>query len=407
MPTHNTTKSSSPPVYIDVQSSCDYYTNNDLVYSFVRVHPTERPNGVKIAIRGRCKLKVRTDSAKRNSRSTFGLFSYEGVLFSASQLGASYGIVDYGIASDGRVELPFEFAFPNEVQMPPDSLYEESIGFENQKGHPLPISLGFAVGHGTKTDEYRVEYFLEALVYKEGTWEPDDVIRLMPPFQPTDYKKPSDLAVARPRSSEFCIRSHKMDPRNDPNPNALTKLKWSTRSKYKHAVPEARWNIIAHCPYRLAAGTSIPIFFSFYHLGRSPEITTLPIVYVRQIRVKLTLILTVRVPYQGFSGDRDMMDSSAMDILNEVFTAQNTTMRHGLQLEELGELELPPDTLPSFKFYGLRLAFRIKVGVDGECAQEKFSVTVLRGECKVVCGVRRSSATAASSVDVLASAHTH
>ncbi|KAF1349403.1 hypothetical protein EJ07DRAFT_159903 [Lizonia empirigonia] len=325
MPTINNPRR---PIYIELDSSYDFYTNNDVV-------------------RGAS-------------------------LFNSSQYGASYEIVGRGIERDGK------------VRSSPGDLYTESPGFEHQKGHPLPTSLGYPVDHGFKANENKVEYFLEALVFKEVHGAPDEIIKQTLPFRPTDSTPPSDFLVARPKQSEFAIRGHKLSSQLRGN---LTRLKWLALSKYRHTIPEARWKVIANCPYKVVAGSSIPMSFSLYHIGHSPEIISVPTVYIRQIRVKLTSTLTVRVPYHGFSGDRDIISSTETDIINLVYFEKNKVMRHGMKLAEVGGLKLPPTMLPSCKTYGLRLTYRIKVVVDGECAQETFSVTALRDACEVVCDV--------------------
>lgn len=377
------------PIYIDLRNQYDFFTNNDVVRGVVRVHPTERPNAIKITFKGRCKMSITTDNGNTTHKSTLELFSYEQLLFRSSHLGESFEIVNRGIGKSGKVELPFEFTFPTDVKTPPSDLYKERPGFEHQKGHPLPTSLGYNIYKSLKNNENSIQYFLEVLVYKQLARSPDETIMLTLPFRPTASTMTPGVLVERPKYSEFFVRGHHLDPRKEQNPNTLTKLKWSTLSKYQHAVPEARWKVTAHCPYTLVTGTRIPISFSFHHINHSPEIIKIPTVFVRQVRVKLTSILSYRIPYQGATGKRDIIDSSEGDIISRVFIAWSKAMHHGMQLAELGELNLPPTVLPSFKSYGLRLEYRIKVVVEGECAQKTFSVTALRGACKVVCDVQR------------------
>jgi hypothetical protein len=377
------------PVYIDLQSSHDFYTNNDVVRGAVRVHPTERPKAVKLTFKGRCKTMITTDNGKTVHKSTLELFSYERTLFSSSVLGESYEIVGMGIGRDGKVKLPFEFTFPNNVRMPPGKLYKERPGlFEHQPGHPLPTSCGYAIGRGFRSDGNRVEYILEARIYKKSTCLPDDTIFLKLPFRPRPPLTDTDLFVEHPRFSEFLIRTHRLHPNHNRNPNALTRLKWSL-TRDSESTPMARWKLVAQCPYRLVAGARVPVSFSLCHLNRSCAIPEIPTVYVRQIGVKLTSILTTRIPYQGFSGDRDIVDSNEVVIVNKVFVGRNNVLRNGLQLAELGGLDLAPTILPSFRTYGLRLEYRIKIVIDGECAMETFRVTALRGRCEVVSNVRR------------------
>lgn len=63
-------------------------------------------------------------------------------------------------------------------------------------------------------------------------------ITLTLPFRPTVAAITSAARVESPKQPDFCIRGHYLYPKNKQNPSVLTKLKWSTLSKYQHAVHE-------------------------------------------------------------------------------------------------------------------------------------------------------------------------
>lgn len=358
-------------IHIDLQSPHDYFTNQDIVRGAVCIHPTARPNGILVVFSGRC---------KDHAQNTLTLFSTQRLLFDSGTDEESYAIVDRGIAGSGKVELPFEFHFPDEVEMAPGDLYQPQPGFEHEEGHSLPPSM--ACGRN------QIEYVLEVALYKKLNWPPQEVIKLTLPFRPRAAAITSNAVVQHPEHCDFCIRSFHLNPRADPGRNALAKLKWAVLSMCQHPVPEARWRIRAHCPFLLVSGATVPLSFAFFHLGRSTELREVPEVYVRRVRVKLTSLLTVRVPYRTPFGEREVMsEDTEQEVFSQSFTT-NTIMRHGLQLAEIGELILPSTVLPSFKTYGLRLVYRIKVVVEGHVSQQAFSVTTLRDFCKVVCDIR-------------------
>ncbi|KAJ4985038.1 hypothetical protein SVAN01_09481 [Stagonosporopsis vannaccii] len=385
MPTFDSCNDSNETTYIDLQRPHAFFTNEDVVRGCVRVHPTERPNGIKIVFRGRCKMTLVEGSGKSKKihKSTLELFSTSRLLFNSNTSRESYAILNRGTATDGNVELPFEFTFPTQVMMAPNDLYKPSPAFEHKAGHPLPTSMDY----GSNS----VEYALEVFVYKTTDWTPDKIVTLTLPFRPTAPWTASDTTdlVEFPKSPELYIIGHQLDPNNDQDPGLLTKLKWSTMFKYKHAIPGAKWRLTANCPYLLIAGKRVPISFSFYHIGHTPEIPEAPVVYVNQIGVKLTSMLMVRVPYQGMTGDRDTIRTYETVIINKVFVAGDEVMRDGLKLEEFGSLSLPPTVLPSFRTYGLRLMYRIKVVVEGHCAHQEFKFTALRDFCYIACDVQR------------------
>lgn len=320
---------------------------------------------------------------KKVHKSTLELFSASSLLFNSNTSGESYEILNQGTAIDGNVELPFEFLFPDRVLMAPNNLYKPTPAFEHEAGHPLPTSMEYGSN--------RVEYALEVFVYKTVDWTPDKIVTLALPFRPTAPWITSDTTdlVDIPKSPELYITGYQLDPNNDQNPSPLTKLKWLTVSKYKHAIPAAKWRLTAKCPYLLIAGKTVPVSFSFDHIGHTPEIVDVPVVYIDQVGVKLTSVLMVRVPYQGMTGDRDTTRTYETVVINKVYAAGGKVLRDGLKLEELGALRLPPTILPSFRTYGLRLMYRIKVVVEGHCAHQNFRYTALRNFCYIVCDARR------------------
>jgi hypothetical protein len=396
MLSHSSTPNNSRrPVYIGIQNPQEFYTNDDVVKGAVCVHPTERPRAIRVTFKGRCKMKISPSNEKVTYKSTLELFSYEQVLFNSSNLEESYDIVRRGIGDNGKVQLPFEFRFPEKVQMPPTNGHKPRPGFEHEPGHPLPTSFEYSVGQNV----YSTEYYLEALVYKSVVWSPDETIIQKLPFRPTPPVTDPNQFVQRPKFAEFYIRSHSLNWDSAQEPSTLTKIRWSL-TKAQDSTPVARWRVVAHCPYRLITGGIIPVSFSFHQLDSSPNLSQEPVVRIGQIRVKLTCKLSTRIPHRGFTGERDITDFDETDIFEKRFLGYNKVMRHGLKLAELGDFRLPPTILPSFQTYGLRLMYRIKIVVEGECATQEFSVTALRDTCEVVCGVQRPGTTGPIGTDV-------
>ncbi|OSS51924.1 hypothetical protein B5807_03112 [Epicoccum nigrum] len=364
------------PIYIDLQSTSDFFTDNDAVRGSVRVHPTERPRRIKIEFEGLCKTKIVEGSgnAKKTYKERPQLFLTSLLLFNSETHGESYDIVNRGIEEDGKVTLPFEFSFPSQVTTAPPIWYKPREGFEHEAGHPLPPTL-----HHT---DNVVEYLLKVSVYKKEHWP--EVIALSLPFRPASTMISPSVLVRPPWNTTLSIRTQQLNPRNAQDPGILTKLKWSALPKYHDTVPEASWKLAAQCPYQLIVGKQIPISFSFQHIKHTSEMSEVPPVYIREIRVKVTSILAVRVPYQGMTSNRDIVEDFPCDIIARSFPGHGQVMYDGFQLSELGPLVLPRTTLPSCKSYGLRLRYRIKVILSGECAGKSFTRDALRDACEVV-----------------------
>lgn len=111
-------KQNSRPVYIEPSpDSPPFFTCGDLVHGCVRVEPTLRPRAIVVIFRGYYDIY---DNSARGA-STPNLFHYKADLFQSSGAHENFDILRRGTANDGKVELPFEFRFPQNVSMPPPS----------------------------------------------------------------------------------------------------------------------------------------------------------------------------------------------------------------------------------------------------------------------------------------------
>lgn len=318
---------------------------------------------------------------KKVYKSRVEYFATSLLLFNSGSAGESFDIINRGIEEDGKVALPFEFTFPSAVIKAPPAWFKPRHGFEHEAGHPLPTSLFY--------DENRVEYLLKVFVYKKIEWSPDETIALTLPFRPTPLPTSTATLVQFPKSNEFVIKGHQLNPDNDQDPGVLTKLKWSTLSKYQHNVPQAWFRLEAKCPYRLVAGKRIPITISLTSISRTPDIPDVPVITVQRVHVKLTSVLVARVPYSGFTGERDEFKDFPKEVLNKEYHGNGKILWDGMDIAEFGTLVLPVTILPSFASYGLRLVYRIRVIVVGECGGETFNRAALRDICEVVANVQR------------------
>jgi len=111
-------------------------------------------------------------------------------LFTSSTGGPSYDILSRGITDDDRVELPFEFTWPERTELPPGEKWHPSEYFAHGPGGILPptyIRLGsneqlVEVGnkyHDSTTSSHLLtrylrvwQYFLEARLFTHGRYSP-------------------------------------------------------------------------------------------------------------------------------------------------------------------------------------------------------------------------------------------
>lgn len=377
------------PAYIQLaHHPYSHYTSGDVIRGTLRVHPTVRPSAVKISFKARCKVKIIVQHGN-NNRSTYKgkteLFSYGLKLFESSHISGSFDIVNKGIAEDGKVELPFEFAFPNSVELKPGAHYKESKGFEHKPGHPLPPSLCMEF---SKTG-CMVNYWLEAQVFGES----GQMINHVLPFRPS--APPIDHTVLIPTPNygrQAYFSSRKLHPDYDPNEKFFRRIKNSLTAG-PNETSWAKWNLVALVPSTLLIGAQVPVEISFQHLERSKELLDVPPVFIRRAQVKLLPRLTTRVPYQGFTHDRDIGEfrEEKRVLIDKEFPENSTLLYDGLQFSGLGSVRIPKSQCPSFRTYGARLEYIIQVRIKAECATESVDVLACHGGCELVCDMSRLS----------------
>ncbi|KAF2250551.1 hypothetical protein BU26DRAFT_517382 [Trematosphaeria pertusa] len=384
------------PIFI-AHRALHTYTSGELVRGVVRVDPKTRPHRIVLTFTGR--LHVVIVRSNGQSSQTFKakpeLFSRELILFSSPTPGASYDIVRvHGVTGDDRVELPFEFEFPECVEGDGGGLYRPEDGFESQPGHVLPPSFGMFDGlyHGGESSQ-RVDYFLEAKLYTSSTGSPSAQVRSWLSYRPPAPALPA-IPTALPQPTYYGLRgtyarTYRLHPHYDPNEKLLAKIKHSW-TKHNASTPFARFRVSATCPAVLTTGCPIPISLSLLHMDRSKDIPDPPPIYLRRVRVRLTSTLDVRIArYSVFSTRQALRDShrNKGTLLDQEYKTGNEMLLYdGL---ELATVRFPEEIAPGFSSYAMHLEHQLEVRIWGECAKEKFEVVGAFGRVVVVADVER------------------
>lgn len=275
-------------------------------------------------------------------------------LYPSPDSGQSYDIV----TEDGRIELPFEFHWPERTEIPPDSKWLQSPCFEHECGGPLPPT------YGCKSNLQPVEYFLEARFYTGGKPKASQEVRCPLKYRPSQLIPdpiPSLPKVHTKYSpSGLITRTHRLHPEYDPNEGWCARIKhrWN---KDKDTTPYANYEIDVSCLSVVTAGQPITLSLSLNHLERSKDIPDPPPVHLRRIRVRLSSLLRVRIPFRMFSQDRELIDYRKYkhNILNQRFdTGEELLIFDGMNVTT-GDVPLSLE--PAFKTYGLELTHKLKV----------------------------------------------
>jgi hypothetical protein len=386
-----------------------FYTCGDAVRGVVRVRPTLRPQRVSITLRGYC---VIFDKNVLGAAPEF--FRYKQDLFESSGAHENFDILRRGTASDGKVELPFEFTFPHIVGMPPPSgkawrysrdshdhpRFQHSPGFV-----PPPSCTALVSPKGPLAP--KIYYSLEACLESVNVDNPKVTIRHHLKFLPPAPEY--DLALLQPNvhlgtslpkhcSRYKLIRTRKLLPGYQES-SKLGKVKDMLVDKelffglttYSE-VPFAKFNLFATPARILVIGSSIPIAITVKHLERSASLPNPPDLFLRRIRVQLLPTFSILIPRPASTAHatKEVVETArdTWTLLDQKYDEGNgEPLFDGLRLSDIQETTLAHDKLlPSFSSYGLTLEYEIQVEIWGECAKHDFSGIAHRSEVQIVTG---------------------
>lgn len=383
------------PVHIallPVLEKATKFTCGDVVRGTVNVDPLKRPQRVRIFFQGRSKFS--NDPSQGNTSTTYRVkipfFEYSLELFNSTSDGQSYDILSRGVNADNKVELPFEFVFPDKVELDPPKEFTKEFrdvkGFEREKGFALPPTYEFT---GSSTCEQIVEYYLQAEIFTDHRLIVEKHVRQSLQFVPPGPVLPEgDTRYVQTHPMNVLCRTHRLDPTYDPNEGTLSRLK-NRMKKKDPSTPSASFAILAQIP-RTASKTSIlkRITISLIHGERSDIIMDPPPVYLREIRVRVLPTLYVRMP-TSFVGyiDGNMYDAhtSKQHLFDRRFE-EPILMFDGMKIDNLGRRNMGEVQLQcsDFTSYGLVLTHRVEVHMSLLCAGEKFDILACRGPVTIV-----------------------
>ncbi|KAL5372596.1 hypothetical protein PMIN04_001978 [Paraphaeosphaeria minitans] len=358
-----------------------FWTSGDVVRGSVRVKATSRPQRVNITFRGRTKCAITRSNGQSSTtyKEKPEFFSRTLELYSSPTSGQSYDIVCalLGVTEDDRVELPFEFTWPERTEISPGPKWLQSPCFEHECGGPLPPTY-----YRGGSNEKLVEYFLEARLYTDGRYNASHEVRCPLTYRPSP-SIPDPIPILPKVNTLYSLggitaRTYRLHPEYDPDEGWRARIKHSW-NKDKATTPYARYKIDVSCPSVVTAGQPIILSLSLNHLERSKDIPNPPPVYLRRISVRLSSHLRVRIPSRSLFGSSDM-DDSHND--KQIFLDKSFEIGEGILIfdgMEAVTAKVPLHLAPAFKTYGLELTHKLKVELWGECAREKFRFTPVQG----------------------------
>jgi hypothetical protein len=336
-------------------------------------------------VKGRIRVKTST-GAERVTVSFIGssscskdddtiLFSYTETLFSGPGTIPSH-------TDPPHVDYPFEFRFPDNVELEPGQLngapYNPSRLFEHQPGHLLPPSLRI------EDSIAKVEYYLEAQIlspnlFFAGRTKVRQQLRFSPSVTPTHLSLPPStpcLPVLVQRRTRFLLPAL---PSENAHPTRLMRLK---DALHRNDQPYAMFSITVNIPSEIRIGEAMPMSISLVHCERSEEIPTPPVVFLRSISATAMTHIHARVPLAASEiNNRDHISETSER--NTVFshTFESLPLSDGMIL---GDLVVGEDVMPTFKSYGVATSHDLHLKLGIECAENLSDVNLVRMDIKIL-----------------------
>lgn len=358
-PNHENTPGGLISIALTRSSHRSLNTNNDAVKGVILIHSKTKAQRVSIKFIGRTTCRVTNE---RNPGShhvaTTDLFRHEKTLLPRATPSAS--------CPPGRVEYPFEFRFPEAVELDPrlqnDAPFKPDNLFEHEKGHPLPPSLWW------NESTIRSEYFLEAdFVTAQRSFTLNPVVIHQLRFSPSEPEigLPDQAALLPVPPIRMERRSRPSTPEpHQGRPSPLKRLRSSFKGeKVEEAMSTSLLVLSAPPQYRVGTTTALKISLQ---ATVSDGLTQPAPVYLRSIRAQAVAHINYRIPASFAPKEEIRKDSiEKFDLFNRRYG------KPGLEITEctlLDDFVINTIVPPTFKTYGVAVRYDVRYDLLLECA---------------------------------------
>ncbi|KAH7091643.1 hypothetical protein FB567DRAFT_567881 [Paraphoma chrysanthemicola] len=333
-------------------------TNNDAVKGVVLVQTKIKAQRVSIKFIGRSTCRVTNDrNPGSHHTATIDLFCHEKLLLPRDVPSAN--------CPAGRVEYPFEFRFPEHVELDPtlqnNAPFKPDDVFEHEKGHQLPPSLWW------NENTVRSEYFLEAefiTEHRSFTLNPVAVhqLRFSPSVPEVGLPEPTALLPTPPIRFERRSRPSTPEP-GQGRRGPLKRLKSSLKSD-KTEEPSLTSLLVLSVPsqYRVGAATALKVSLQ---ATLSDGLTQPEPVYLRGIRAQALAYINYRIPTSSASNGEIRKDSTVkFDLFNRRYGKPGLEISNNTSIEAFNINVIVP---PTFKTYGVAVTYDVRYDLLLEC----------------------------------------
>jgi hypothetical protein len=377
------------PIYIDLLGPPAFYTSGNRVEGKLRVAPTSRPTHLTISL---SVLSILHDTEANPV--VVDLVRESQDLFIAFDTGEAFDLLRTSATKDGHVELPFSFAFPHTVTLPPPAdrywyYSKDSYNhprFQHHAGFPLPPSCA-----GNTTLAPSIIHQLEAVIESPDSKsiKVRQEVRYLPPapeFNPSLLQPDLNFGLKLPKHSsrEKFIRTRKLLPGYEKS-GKLGKIKDKLVDnelffglKSYSEVPYVKFNLFATPASVLVIGSRVPAVITVQHLQRSESLVKPPDLFLHRVKIQLNCVLNIFIPgratAQQVAKESLCTATDRITLFDGKFEkADEVPLYDGLNILELAEVKLVNDKIvPSFTSYGLTLEHEVQIEIWGECADREF-----------------------------------
>lgn len=334
-------------------------TNNNAVKGVVLVQTKIKAPRVSIKFIGRTTCRTANDkNPGSHHTATTDLFCHEKSLSPRATPSAD--------CPPGRVEHPFEFRFPEAVELDPplqnDAPYKPDEKFEQEKGHPLPPSLWW------NESTIRSEYFLEAeFVTEQRSFTLRPVVIHQLRFSPSV----PEIGLPDPRAllSMPSIRFERPSRPPTPEPGAERKASFkrlasSLKSDRTEEASSTSLIVLSVPPqYRVGSASTLKISIQAT-LSDGDKIPAR--VYLRNIRAQVSATISYRIPVSSIPGGEIRKDSiEKFDLFNRRYGKPGVEVTDNTELEDFAINSIVP---PTFKTYAVAVRYDVRYDLLLECA---------------------------------------
>jgi hypothetical protein len=358
-PDHENTPGGLISIALTRSSYRSLNTNNDAIKGVVLVQSKFKAQRVSVRFIGRTTCRVLNERSPGSHHvATTNLFRHERTLSPKATPSAN--------CPSGRIEYPFEFRFPEAVELSPslqnDAPFKPNDYFEHEKGHRLPPSLWW------NENTIRNEYVLEAdFVTAQRSFTLNPVVIHQLRFSPSDPEL--DLPEHAPLLPVPPIRFERRSRPSTPEPGQerrgpLKRLKSSLKGE-KNEEASSTSLLVLSVPrrYRVGATTALKISLQ---ATLSDGLTQPAPVYLRGIRAQVFLHIHYRIPLSS-APNQEIQRASAekFDLFNRRYSKPGLEVTEGTKVEDFVINNIVP---PTFKTYGLAIRYEVRYDLLLECA---------------------------------------